>query len=447
METSESSKPQEPVESQIAVAEPSLPSPPSPQRQRRPWIVLLATVVLMGGGFAIWRFLVRGTSPSASQSPPGILVKVQKAQASPVQKSSTFLGTLEAKQGVVLRPKTKGRVTQIFVSTGTSVTPGQPIMELSPQRTQADFRAAVAMLKEDTIAISTAQAQLRAVEGERGTALAEVEAQNTKFQQMEKLFEQGAVAKVLLDQVRRDRTVAQETLNAIDEQIRVAKDNLTQAKASLTQAKANTLTIEKDLQNNRLIAPIAGVVGDIPIKLGVQVQAGDILTTIVQNQTLELTLNIPMEQQDQLQVGLPIELSQTQSQIPLATGRISFISPTINSENQSVTVKASFANPKGQLRNGQRVEAKVIWQTQPGVLVPTTAISKIGGKPFVFIADRPQQPTGEKPLLVARQQPVELGSIQGKDYQVISGIQADEIVVISELQTIGEGSPLVVDID
>ncbi|NJK29106.1 MAG: efflux RND transporter periplasmic adaptor subunit [Acaryochloris sp. SU_5_25] len=447
METSESSKPQEPVESQIAVAEPSLPSPPSPQRQRRPWIVLLATVVLMGGGVSIWRFLVRGASPLASQSPPGILVKVQKAQASPVQKSSTFLGTLEAKQGVVLRPKTKGRVTQIFVSTGTSVTPGQPIMELSPQRTQADFRAAVAMLKEDTIAISTAQAQLRAVEGERGTALAEVEAQNTKFQQMEKLFEQGAVAKVLLDQVRRDRTVAQETLNAIDEQIRVAKDNLTQAKASLTQAKANTLTIEKDLQNNRLIAPIAGVVGDIPIKLGVQIQAGDILTTIVQNQTLELTLNIPMEQQDQLQVGLPIELSQTQSQIPLATGRISFISPTINSENQSVTVKASFANPKGQLRNGQRVEAKVIWQTQPGVLVPTTAISKIGGKPFVFIADRPQQPTGEKPLLVARQQPVELGSIQGKDYQVISGIQADEIVVISELQTIREGSPLVVDID
>jgi RND family efflux transporter MFP subunit len=445
METPESSKPQESVKPEISVAEPSLPSPLSPQRQHRVWIVVLATVVLMGGGVAIWRFLARGTSPFTSQSSPGILVKVQKVQASPVQRSSTFLGTLEAKQGVVLRPKTKGRVTQIFVSSGTNVTLGQPIMELSPQRTQADFRAVVATVKQETLAISSAQAQLRVVEGERGTALAEVEAQNTRFQQMEKLFAQGAVAKVLLDQVRRDRTAAQETLKAIDEQIQVAKANLAQAKDNLIQAKANALAVEKDLQNTRIVAPIAGLVGDIPVKLGTQVQAGDILTTIVKNQTLELNLNIPMEQRDQLQLGLPVELSQTQSQTPLATGRITFISPTINSENQSITVKASFANPKGQLRHGQRVEAKVIWQTQPGVLVPTTAISQIAGKPFVFIADQPQQPTGERPLLVARHQPVELGSVRGKDYEVLSGIHADEIVVISELQTIREGSPLVVD--
>lgn len=445
METSEPSNLQEPVEKQIAVAERSFNSTLKSFKKRSSRNWLIAGVVLVGAGLAVWRFWPSGDSLTGQQPPPGVLVKVQKVQTSSVKESSAFLGTLEAKQGVVLRPETEGRVTQIFVSSGSRVSPGQPIVQLSPEKSQADFGAAVANVNVATAASSNAQSQLRAVEAERARAVAELELQNAEFQRTEKLVKQGVLAQQVLDQVRRDRKSAQAALRAADEQIRAAKANFSQSRASLNQAKASALSAREDLQDTRITAPIAGMVGDIPIKLGAYVEAGDTLTTIIQNQTLELNLNIPIEQRAQLQVGLPVELSQAQSQQILAKGRISFVSPTVNNDSQSVLAKASFANPKGTLRDSQRVEANVIWQTRPGVLVPTTAITRLGGKAFVFIADQPQQSEGQVPSMVARQQPVELGSIQGNEYQVLDGIQAGETIVVSGLQNVKDGAPLLID--
>jgi len=444
MEPSDTSNQQEPVESQIAIAKRSFQSTPFRHRQRRTGLIV-GGVVLIGAGVAAWRLLFSGASPDGQQPPPGVLVKVQKVQTSSVKQGSVFLGTLEAKQGVVLRPETEGRVTQIFVSSGATVTKGQPIIQLSPEKTQADFGAAVANVNVAAAAGSNAQAQLQAVEAERESAVAELELQNTEFNRTEKLVQQGALAKQVLDQVRRDRAAAQAALRTIDGRIRAAKASLAQSRAGLDQAKANALSAREDFQDSRVVAPIAGTVGDIPVKLGSLVGTGDTLTTIIQNQGLELNLNIPIEKRDQLEVGLPVELNQTQTRETLTTGRLSFVSPTVNDDSQAVLAKASFSNPQGKLRDGQRVEARVIWKTQPGVLVPTTAISRIGGKSFVFVADQPRPQQGQVPAMVARQQPVELGSIQGNDYQVLNGIQTGDTIVVSGLQNLKDGAPLMID--
>ncbi|MGR3273603.1 efflux RND transporter periplasmic adaptor subunit [Acaryochloris marina NIES-2412] len=440
METSETPNLQEPVEQSF-----NSTIKPVKQSSSRNW--LIAGVALIGTGLVVWQFWPKGAQPTGPQGPPATLVKVQTVQTSPVKQTSAFLGTLEAKQGVVLRPEIEGRVTQIFVSSGSRVSPGQPIVQLSPEKSQADFGAAVANINVATAASSNAQAQLRAVQADRGRAVAELDLQNTEFQRTQTLVKQGVLAKQVLDQVRRDLTSAQAALRAVDEQILAAKANLTQSRASLNQAKASALSAREDVQDTRITAPIAGMVGDIPIKLGSYVQAGDTLTTVIQNQTLELNLNIPIEQRDQLEVGLPVELNQAQSQKMLAKGRISFVSPTVNNESQSVLAKASFANPAGKLRDGQRVEAKVVWQTRPGVLVPTSAVTRLGGKAFVFIADQPQQTEGQVPAMVARQQPVELGSIQGNEYQVLDGIQSGETIVVSGLQTVRDGAELRLETD
>lgn len=440
METSETPNLQEPVEQSF-----NSTIKPVKQSSSRNW--LIAGIALIGTGLVVWQFWPKGAQPTGPQGPPATLVKVQTVQTSLVKQTSAFLGTLEAKQGVVLRPEIEGRVTQIFVSSGSRVSPGQPIVQLSPEKSQADFGAAVANINVATAASSNAQAQLRAVQADRGRAVAELDLQNTEFQRTQTLVKQGVLAKQVLDQVRRDRTSAQAALRAVDEQILAAKANLTQSRASLNQAKASALSAREDVQDTRITAPIAGMVGDIPIKLGSYVQAGDTLTTVIQNQTLELNLNIPIEQRDQLAVGIPVELNQAQSQKMLAKGRISFVSPTVNNESQSVLAKASFANPAGKLRDGQRVEAKVVWQTRPGVLVPTTAVTRLGGKAFVFIADQPQQTEGQVPAMVARQQPVELGSIQGNEYQVLNGIQSGETIVVSGLQTVRDGAELRLETD
>jgi RND family efflux transporter MFP subunit len=181
------------------------------------------------------------------------------------------------------------------------------------------------------------------------------------------------------------------------------------------------------------------------VKVGAYVETNDILTTIIQNDTLELDIPIPITRSSELRIGTPVQLlSNTQDNEILANGRISFISPQVNSQSQGVLAKASFANTEGTLRDGQDVKAKVIWERSTGVLIPTTAIAPLAGQDFVFVAQTQQTKEG-KSQLVARQKPVKLDkeNIQDNKYPVIEGVKPGETLVTSGVQNLTDGAPII----
>jgi multidrug efflux pump subunit AcrA (membrane-fusion protein) len=79
---------------------------------------------------------------------------------------------------------------------------------------------------------------------------------------------------------------------------------------------------------------------------------------------------------------------------------------------------------------------KVIWDKRPGVLVPTTAVTRLGKETFVFVAE----PSGSG--FVARQRLVKLGDIEGNNYQVESGLKPGEKVVVSRVLILRDGVPI-----
>ncbi|MDP5016846.1 MAG: efflux transporter periplasmic adaptor subunit, partial [Dolichospermum sp.] len=126
----------------------------------------------------------------------------------------------------------------------------------------------------------------------------------------------------------------------------------------------------------------------------------------------------------------------------IGNSSIFFISPNITNNSQSILVKALYNNANGQLRADQLIRAKVIWNRRSGVLIPTTAISRIAGETFVFVAQTGKSPEGISQL-IARQKQVKLGNIKGNDYQVISGLQKDEKLIISGVQNLRDGLPII----
>jgi RND family efflux transporter MFP subunit len=188
-----------------------------------------------------------------------------------------------------------------------------------------------------------------------------------------------------------------------------------------------------------VVAPIAGIVGNIPVKVGDFVQTSTTLTNIIQNGALELNLSIPAERGPELREGLPVELLDAQSK-PIGRGSISFISPEVNTAQQSILAKARFPN-SGTLRDGQFVRARVIWNSSSSVLVPTTAITRIAGQPFVFVLEQGQGTNGQ-PQQVARQRPVKLGNLQGNNYQVLEGVKSGEQLIVSGLLNLQDGVPV-----
>jgi RND family efflux transporter MFP subunit len=405
--------------------------------------LLLALLLAGGVGFAYWYNSRTQATTQQSEIPQAIPVRVKTVTSGTVEDSSSYVGTLDAQQAVVLRPKTTGRVTEIYVSEGTRVQPGTPIVELSPERTQAELNSAIANINAARSARDNANAQLAEAKAQLNSAQADVQLQNEEFRRTSTLVEEGALAQQNLDRVRRNRTAAIASVNAAEENIRASQASLEEANATLAQAEADANAVREDVEDTRVTAPIAGTVGDIPIKLGDYIDIGEELTTITQNQVLELDLTIPLNRADELRTGLPVELySFQQADRAIATGKISFISPQTDDDSQTVLVKATFANTNG-LQNRQKVEARVIWDKRSGVLIPTSAVSRLAGQNFVFVAQERKNPNTGKPETIARQKLVELGNIQNDRYQVIEGLQPGERLIVSGLLNLIDGAVIV----
>jgi RND family efflux transporter MFP subunit len=132
---------------------------------------------------------------------------------------------------------------------------------------------------------------------------------------------------------------------------------------------------------------------------------------------------------------MPVRIVDSTGAI-VADSRVTFISPQVDGETQTVLVKARVDNSKGALRPAQFARARVVWGTRTGPVIPVLAVSRISGQSFAFVAE------DEKGALVARQRPLRLGEIVGNDYVVLDGIKAGDRVIVSGTQFLRDGAPV-----
>jgi len=149
---------------------------------------------------------------------------------------------------------------------------------------------------------------------------------------------------------------------------------------------------------------------------------------------------VPSTYNSRLRLGLPVELIDPNTNQKIATGNINFISPNVNPQAQSVLAKARFSNQSSQLKNGQFVQAKVIWVQNPGLLVPVTAVTRTGDQGFVFVVN--EETKDQKTQTIAEQRPVRLGEIIGDQYEIVKGIKSGEQIAVSNIQKLKNGVPI-----
>lgn len=426
--------------------------------------------------------IAAGCSRAPAGGPPqgqSVSVEVEEVEQSVIEESSEFVGTLEAAEKVDLRPRVEGRIEKILARNGDRVESGALVAELQPTQGRAQLRAATeninvqrANLNSVRAELSAAQSQLAQAEARTQSVRATLQSQEAEVQRQvaelqlrekelkrsQDLVAQGVQPQQTLDEKQRDfqtaraalnsakalRSSQREALNAAiaaqeeaGERVRASRSILDREKANVKQAEAQQESATQDFQFTRVTAPIAGTVGDIPVKVGDVVNSSTVLTTITQNNSLDLRLSIPAERSPQLRVGLPVELLLEGDRA--VSGNISFISPQVDRNAQSILAKATFPNPDGELRDGQTVKAKAIWSTSTGITIPTTAISRIGGQAFVFSVE--PAPEGEDGT-IAKQVPVTLGPVQNQEYPVLEGIEAGDKIVVEGVLKLQDGVPI-----
>ncbi|MEH2088511.1 efflux RND transporter periplasmic adaptor subunit [Nostoc sp.] len=413
--------------------------PPSGKR-RWLWLSLAALLLLGGGAALVWRLLTpQNSAPStANAQPQGVRVKISTVQSGIIEESSDFIASLKSLRSVTLQPRIQGQVTQILVKSGDPIVEGAAILQVDPTR-PAGISGSNTVPQAFLMQLANARATLKSLETERPSYVANVQLYQQNYEKFVSLAEQGAVSRQTSNQFANRLANAKTSLDAIDSRIQAQRATILQAEKSLQQSNVNTQTQQP--QSDKITAPFSGTVGNIPVKVGDLVNTSTPLVNITQNRPLEVNISVPLQQGPQLRKGMPVEVMNTQGQ-KLGRSRIFFIAPNASNETQTILIKALFDNTNGQLRADQLVRARVFWNQRPGVLIPTTAMTRVGGDTFVYVVETETSPQGVSQQ-VARQTRVKLGEIKGNNYQVIEGLQPEDKVIISGLLNLRDGVAIV----
>src|SRR5262249_3894447 len=97
--------------------------------------------------------------------PPGMPVKLATLSPTQISDTTEYIGTLTSQRQITVQPQVDGQITKIFVKSGDRVEAGKPIMQIDPQRQQAQVTSAQANRASRLAALAFAKQQLERTKG------------------------------------------------------------------------------------------------------------------------------------------------------------------------------------------------------------------------------------------------------------------------------------------
>ncbi len=189
------------------------------------------------------------------------------------------------------------------------------------------------------------------------------------------------------------------------------------------------------LRYYEVVAPVAGTVGDIPVRVGDYVAPQTLLTTLDDNQALEAYVDIPLERAASLKLGTPVEMIDAAGQV-LAPSEVTFISPRADSDTQTVLIKTHVHNPDGP-------PALVAVHARARHLgrAPGAGRAGAGGaepeRPVVRVGRQARAPTAASPPSNAS---CRSGRSRARPIRSCKGVAVGEMIVSSGVQKLRPGA-------
>jgi RND family efflux transporter MFP subunit len=329
----------------------------------------------------------------AGAAPQAMPVQVKVAQSQKIADTTEYLAIVKSRHSANINPQVEGQIIKIFVKSGDRVKAGTPLLQIDP-------------LKQ--------QASVSSQEASRAAQEANVRLAKISLERAQKLSEAGVVSKQEFDNAQSNYDAAVALLKSLEEQV--------------NQQKA-------ELRYYRVSAPMDGVVGDIPVRMGDRVSVATLLTTIDEPGALEAYIYLPADRAGGARPGLPVRLLDPSGN-DLADSKITFVSPQVDPETQTVLAKASADNAKTKLRVAQQVRAQITWGVQEKPVIPVLAVARINGQFFAFLS------VNEGKGTVARQKLLKLGDVVGNQYAVLDGLKPGDHIIISGTQFLQDGFPV-----
>jgi len=323
-------------------------------------IVILGLIVL---------FLALGIIRKGETEEVQSITKIQQTQGIPVlaytvhrrdvNETKRYFGTVRAANQVVVSSKLMERIDQILVNVGDFVKEGQPVVTFDTTASQVQVTAA-------RLAFENAKLELA---------------------RMQALYDAGAISKQMLDQVKLQHDIAEESFQ----------------------------TAHRTVQ---LLAPISGTVTRKDFEDGAIANPGDVILTIVGKDRYEVVFDVTQEDRTRLRKGQPVNV--TFDHLKITSGKVSHVSLATVQDSRMFTVYADLTDGQG-LYPGSLATVDVTLEERKNVLAaPIEGLIKRGNLDVVVLIHDD----------MAKIQPVQVGLRGEEMVEIRQGVEEGDVVAV-----------------
>ena len=337
-------------------------------------------------------WLSTGCNPAATESAKAapaapLIVPVTQAKRGPITRSVSLPANVRALQQTTLYAKVAGFLKTISVDRGDTVKAGDLLAEIEAPELLADaakYQAEVAVTQAD-------------------------------HQRLTEALKKAPDLVVPL------------TVDAAKGKFEVA----------LAGAKRN----ETLLGFTKIVAPFSGVVTKrwadvgalIPAATGGGSPQNSAVVTLADFSRVRVEVFVPEPEAPLLRPGLAAEVKVDELPGKAFTGQVTRIAWSLDETTKTMPVEIELANPDGTLRPGMFATAKIVVSQKPdALLLPADALVVEKAKTSVFILVDGK----------AKKVPVKVGFEDGKSFEVLEGVTAETMVIVTGKLPLVEGQPV-----
>jgi multidrug efflux pump subunit AcrA (membrane-fusion protein) len=187
-----------------------------------------------------------------------------------------------------------------------------------------------------------------------------------------------------------------------------------------------------------VLAPISGVIASLPAQVGMKISQSSMIASISGGGGLEIQLHVAERFIYRIKMGLPCEITLDAYPADSFRGRISEISPVVDTSSRTMMIKVNVDNPDDKLKAGMFANVKIITEEKNNVItVPENAVLQRSSERFVYkIVDDPS----DSNVKTAQKVPVTLGLNVDNYFEITDGLEAGDQIVVRGQTTLTDGS-------
>ena len=313
-----------------------------------------------------------------------------------------FSAKLKGETDVTITPQVSGQLMKICVIEGDVVKKGQVLFIIDQRDAQLELESAQANLQ---------------------SAIAQENSARIEYESNKNLYEKQIVSKYTFE---------------------TAENSYNQAKASVAQYRAQVNRAKVNLGYCTITAPVTGSIGEIPVRTGDQVSPSTYLTTVSGNANMDAEFSLSETVLSMiLSEGFTMDPNQLAKISPEVSfimkngteydqkGKITRATGVVNASTGTISLKATFANPKGQLYSGMQGSVVLPMKEDSVMVIPQEAVVKLQDRQQVYKV----QPDSTVTSVEVTTQDI----FDGEHYIALSGLNVGDRIVTVGANNLHEG--------